>query len=139
MAYVLEWRDADAVPAEPGESLVSHVRIFRSGAAVRLFVARRAFAAQAGSEFRLTVQRSGMPPTSVITARAAILAWDDQQTALPAALAVSHWGRDLERLAATAEVRGRLVAALVRAEAARLLSHQQTQLLHALLDQLLDA
>jgi hypothetical protein len=138
MAYVLEWRDAALAPARPGQSVVSHVRLFRSAPAIKAFLCRRAFARAPRLEYRLSLRQHGTVRASVITGRAAILGWDERHCLLPPALAHARWAAEIDRLTLQAELRGRIATSLARAEDAGVLSHADTQRIAGLLDRLLD-
>lgn len=139
MAYILEWRPVGVIPTPPGCGLVSYVRVFRTASAIKAFVRRRKLARESGTEFRLSLRRRGAVLGSVITGRQAILAWNDLQTSLPAALAVTRWGRELDRMTSLARVQSDIADALARAEAAQLLTAEQVSQLLRLVEKSLRA
>jgi hypothetical protein len=137
MSYVLEWRDAQSSAGRP-PTIVSYVRVFRTAAAIKAFVASRAFATTRNAELRLTLRPAGRAQASVITSVALIRAWDNLGSLLPDAALGSAWAAELERMSSAANICARIETELTTAERAGLLTGRQANWLRLQVRRLLN-
>lgn len=125
MILVLEWRGFQP-SVRSTRGLVSHVRLFRTVAALKAFVRSRSFARWASSELRLS-RRGDDSAGPIITDAAAILAWDAARTSLPTAMVASEWERDLVSLCLNESIGAAIARELDRARRANLLSRSHVR------------
>lgn len=138
MVYVLEWRDTRSERrSRDGRAVVSHVRVFRSAAAIKGFLRSQRRAQPPGGEFRLSVRGRSSDPASVFTTGPAIIEWDARATALPTPANRSAWSDELEAMALSVRLTMRVGRELARAEQAGLLSRRDADRLLAVLERLL--
>lgn len=131
MAYLLEWNSHSSGDAR---SLVRQVRVFRSANGLKAFIRTRAFRKIASAELRVELRSRRNTLASAITTAENVLAWNTQESRLPAALQDSAWAKELRNMTVRASFLQNWHRDLQSAEKLGLLKEDQVTVILAALE-----